>query len=96
MLWKKPLDNELLKSVKAVGEIRGAQILYINTGTSMRSVDLFFCLRIRLTISSLSERGRGCEADKLIFYGAHRKFNEEIFERGILRARLEQCLENSC
>ena len=50
-------DSELLKSIETVGVIRGAKILYINTKIFMRSVDLFFCLRIRLTISSLSEEG---------------------------------------
>ena len=48
-------DTEILKSIETIGEIIGAKILYINTGIFMRSVDLFFCLRIRLTISSLSE-----------------------------------------
>ena len=51
--------NELLKSIETAGEIIGANILYINninTGIFMMSVDLFFCLRIRLTISSLSDR----------------------------------------
>ena len=52
---KMPSDTELLKSIETVGEIIGANILYINTGIFMRSVDLFICLRIRLTISSLSE-----------------------------------------
>ena len=32
-----------------------AKILYINTGIFMRSMDLFFYQRIRLTISSISE-----------------------------------------
>ena len=48
-----PSYNELLKSIETVGEIIGAKILYINTGIFMRSVDLFFCQRIKLTISSL-------------------------------------------
>ena len=50
---KIPPDSELLKSIETVGAIRRARILYINTGIFMRSVDLLFCLRIRLTISSL-------------------------------------------
>ena len=55
---KIPSDSELLKSNETVGAIiREARILYINTGIFMRSVDLFFCLQIRLTISSLSEGG---------------------------------------
>ena len=70
-----PSDNKLLKSIETAGEIRGAWILYTNTVIFMRSVDLFFCLRIRLAIYSLSERGR-----KIIFHGAPRKFNGEIFE----------------
>ena len=37
----------------------------------MRSVDLFFCLRIRLTISSLSEGAQKNEFST----GAPRKFN---------------------
>ena len=41
---KIPSDSELLNSIETVGANRGA-----------RSVDLLFCLRIRLTISSLSE-----------------------------------------
>ena len=55
---KIPSDSELLKSIETVGAIRRAKILYIKTGTFMGSVDLFFCQRIRLTISSLSEGGR--------------------------------------
>ena len=54
-----PSDNELLKSIETVGAIREATVLYISTGIFMRSVDLFCCLRIRLTISSLSEGGGG-------------------------------------
>ena len=54
---KIPSDSELLKSIETVGAIRGARIVYINTLIFMRSVDLFFCLRIRLAISSLSEGG---------------------------------------
>ena len=54
---KIPSNSELLKSIETVGAIRGARILYINTGIFMRSVDLFFCLLIRLTIFSLSEGG---------------------------------------
>ena len=68
-------DNELLKNIKTVGEIRGAEILYINTGMFTRSVDLFFCLWISLRISSLSE-----EMQKNQFStGAPRKFNGDIF-----------------
>ena len=52
-----PSDNELLKLIETAGEIRRAKILYTNTGIVM-SEDLFFCLQIRLTISSLSEEGR--------------------------------------
>ena len=55
---KIPSDNELLNSIETVGEIMEAKILYINTGLFMRSVDLFFCLQISLTISILSEGGR--------------------------------------
>ena len=40
----------------------------------MRSVDLFFCLRIRLTISSLSEGEQKNEFSP----GAPRKFNGDI------------------
>ena len=68
---KVPSDNELLKSIETVLEIIGANILYINTGIFMRSVDLFFCLGIRLTISSLSEEGQKNEFST----GAPRKFN---------------------
>ena len=59
-----------LKSIEIIGEIRRAKILYINTGI-MRSVDFFFCLQIRLTISSLSEGGQKNEFST----GAARKFN---------------------
>ena len=52
---KIPSDNELLKSIETVGEIREPKILYVNTGMFMRSEDLFLYLRVRLTISSLSE-----------------------------------------
>ena len=52
---KIPSDNELLKSIETVGENRD-YFSYINTGTFTRSVGMFFRLRIRLTISSLSER----------------------------------------
>ena len=55
---KIPSDYELLKSIETVGEIREDRISYINTEIIMRSVDLFFWLRIRLIISSLSERGQ--------------------------------------
>ena len=64
-------DNELLNSIETVGEIRGAKIVYINTGIIMRPVDLFFCLRIRLTISSLSEEEQKNEFST----GAPTKFN---------------------
>ena len=50
--------NELLKSIETAGEIRAAKILNANTGILMGSVDLFFCLRILLTISSLLEGGQ--------------------------------------
>ena len=73
---KIPLDSELLKSIETVGAIRAARILYINTGIFMRPVDLLFCLRIRLTISSLSEGGLKIEFST----GAPRKYNGEIFE----------------
>ena len=68
-------DNELLKSIETVGEIIGARILYVNTGIFMRSVDLFFCQRIMLTISSLSEGGQKNEFSTV----APRKFNGDIF-----------------
>ena len=69
-------DNELLKSIKAAREIRGAKILYINTGIFMRLVDLSFCLGIILTISSLSEGGQKNE-----FYTcAPRKFNGILYK----------------
>ena len=42
----------------------------------MRSVDLFFCPRIRLTISSLSEGEQKNEFST----GAPRKFNGDMFE----------------
>ena len=51
---KIPSENELLKNIETVVEIRSSKILYISKGTS----GLFICLRIGLTISSLSE-GRG-------------------------------------
>ena len=70
---KVPSDNELLKSVETVREIIGAKILYINKGIFMRSVDLFFCLRIRLTIFSLGHKSE-------FSTGAPRKFNGDIFE----------------
>ena len=53
---KIPSDKELLKSIETVGENRETIFLYINTGIFTRSVGMFFRLRIRLTISSLSER----------------------------------------
>ena len=55
----------------------------------MRSVDLFFSLLIRLTISSLSEGGRKNEFSA----GAPRKYNGEVFEIGISRSRLEAMFE---
>ena len=61
-------NNELLKSIDSIGEIYN--------GIFMRSVNLFFCIRIRLTISSLSEGG----GQKRSFStGAPGKFNGEIF-----------------
>ena len=54
----------------------GAKILYINTEILMRSVDLFFCLRIKLIIYSLSEGAQKNEFST----GANRKFNVDIFE----------------
>ena len=67
-------DTELLKSIETVGEIIGAKISYINIRIFMRLVDLFFCLRIRLTISSLSEG-----VQKNVFpTGYPRKFNGDI------------------
>ena len=58
-------------SIEAVGAIRGTRIVYINTGIFMRSLDLFFCLRIRLTISSLSEGGGGGKMNfPRVFLGA--------------------------
>ena len=86
---KIPSDTELLKSIESVWEIIGAKILHINTGIFMRSVDLFFCLRIRLTISSLSE---GVQKNKFPA-GAPRKFNGDLFEWGIVRSRLEATFE---
>ena len=86
---KIPSDSELLKSIETVEAIRGAGILYINTGIFMRSVDLLFCLRIRLTISSLSEGGQKNEFSK----GAPRKYNGEVFELLISRSRLEAMYE---
>ena len=52
---KIPSDNELLKSIETVADIREAKILYINIRLFMTSVDLFFFQQITLTISSLSE-----------------------------------------
>ena len=69
-------DNELLKSIEIVGDIRGAKIIYINTEIFIVSVDLLFCLRIRLTMSSLSE---GRKKNKFST-GASRKFKGELFE----------------
>ena len=96
MLFKKPLDNELLKSVETVGEIRGAQILYINTGTFMRSVDLFFCLLIRLTNFFPIREGAGVWGRKIfstvpIGNSMKKYLNEEYCEQD-----WRQCLENSC
>ena len=89
---KIPSDSELLKNIKTVGAIRGARILYINTGIFMRSVDLPFCLRIRLTISSLWEGG----GQKNEFStGSPRKYNGEVFEWGISNQDWRQCLKNS-
>ena len=68
--------SELLKSIETVGEIIGVKFLYINTGIFMRSVDLFFCLRIKLTISSLSD---GVQKNEFST-GAPRKFNGDMFE----------------
>ena len=56
--------------------MKGGIILYINTGIFMRSVDLFFCLSIRLTISSLSEEGQKNEFST----GSASKIDGEIFE----------------
>ena len=59
----------------------------------MRSVDLFFWLRIRLTISSLSEEGG---AEKLIFRGCsyeimEKYLNEEFCDQdGNLMAMFEK------
>ena len=88
---KIPSDNQLLKNIETVGEIRGAIILYINTRIFLRSVDLFFCLQIQLTISSLSGEGQKNEFST----GAPWKFNGDIFEWGILRSRLEATFENT-
>ena len=75
---KIPADNELLKSIEPVGEIREAKILYINTGIFMRSVDLFFCQRIRLKISSLSEGGGQKNYFPRVLLGTIEKYlNEE-------------------
>ena len=73
-----PSDEQLLKSIETVGAIREAKISYINTEIFMRSVDLFFCLRIRLAISSLSEGGGGQKNE--FSTGAPRKYNGKIFE----------------
>ena len=86
---KIPSDNELLKSIATVGEILGAKILFINTGIFMRSVDLFFYLQIRLTISALS---KGVQKNEFST-GAPRKFNGDMFESGILRSRLKATFE---
>ena len=86
---KIPSDNELLKSIEIVGDIRGAKSIYINTEIFMVSVDLLFCLWIRLTISSLSE---GRKKNKFST-GASRKFKGELFEWGILQSRLEAMFE---
>ena len=72
---KIPSDNKLLKSIEIAGEIRGDKILCINSGIFMRSVDLFFCLRIRFISSSLS---RGWQKNK--FYMCASKFNGKLFE----------------
>ena len=55
----------------------------------MRYVDLFFCLRIRLTISSLSDGGQKNEFST----GARRKYNGEIIEWEISLSRLEVMFE---
>ena len=61
---KIPSDHELLKNVETVAETSGAKISYTNTGIFMRLVDLFLCLWIRLTISSLSKGGLKNEFSK--------------------------------
>ena len=75
---KIPSDSELLKSIETAEAIREAKTFYINTRIFMRSVDLFFCLRIRVSISSLSEGGEG------------RKMN---FPRVLLGNRMEEIFE---
>ena len=81
---KIPSDSELLKSIEIVGAIRGARILYINTGIFMRSVDLLFCLQFLHY-----QRGQKGEFSM----GAPRKYNGEVFELGISQSRLEAKFE---
>ena len=81
--------NQLLNSIETVGVIIWDKIVYINTGIFTRSVDLFFCLWIRLTIYSLLEWVQKNEFST----GAPRKFNGDIFEWGILRSRLVAAFE---
>ena len=41
---KNTFRHLVIKEYETVGAVRGARILYINTGIFMMSVDLFFCL----------------------------------------------------
>ena len=58
----------------------------------MRSVDLFFCLRIRIAISSLSE---GVQKNEFST-GARRKLHGDIFESGNCYQDWRLRLKNSC
>ena len=88
---KIPSDNELLKSIEIVGEITGAKIVYTNAGIFMRSVHLFFCLRIRLTISSLCEGGRKMNFPGVLLGNSMEFYlNEECCNQD-----WRQCLKNS-
>ena len=88
---KIPSDNELLKSIETVGAISEAKILYINTGIFKRSVNFFSCLRIRLTISSLSEGGRKMNFPRVLLGNTIEKYlNEEYCDQDWRR-----CLKNS-
>ena len=88
---KIPSDSEILKIIETVGAIREAIILYINTGIFMRSVNLFFCLQIRLTIYSLSQGGRKINFPRVLLGNTMEKyFNEEYRDQD-----WRQCLKNN-
>ena len=62
-------------SIEIARENGEAKNVYINTRIFMRSVGLFFKLRSKLTISSLTVVSR-----KMFSTSDHRKLNGKIFE----------------